>query len=177
MPIEFTEDQLRDAIAVIGERYERGGQAAESVLGWLGWEGEGPLLLRRYDVQLFAWYTLPRKFLTDLADKLETLELVAFTLEQLSPDAANYAEICRSDATRDLLDAWEAEDPAVWRRFRELLESSGIEPPDTDQLVWGSVMGFDEARVREQVATALEHAIEDGHLNPGVRGFRGFRGV
>ncbi|MGO9973736.1 MAG: hypothetical protein ACLP01_13210 [Solirubrobacteraceae bacterium] len=32
----------------------------------MGWEGEGSLLLRRYDVQLFAWYTLTRKFLMSL---------------------------------------------------------------------------------------------------------------
>ena len=35
-PVELTERQLRDAIAVIGERHEHGGQAAESALGWLG---------------------------------------------------------------------------------------------------------------------------------------------
>jgi hypothetical protein len=33
-------------------------------------------------------------------------------------------------------------------------------------------MGLEEARVREQVATALEEAIEAGVLTPGVRGFR-----
>ncbi len=32
-------------------------------------------------------------------------------------------------------------------------------------------MGFEEARVREQVATALEEAIESGDLTPGGRGF------
>jgi hypothetical protein len=33
-------------------------------------------------------------------------------------------------------------------------------------------MGLEEARVREQVATALEEAIEAGDLTPGARGFR-----
>ena len=33
-------------------------------------------------------------------------------------------------------------------------------------------MGLEEARVREQVATALEEAIEDGRLSPGAPGFR-----
>jgi hypothetical protein len=32
-------------------------------------------------------------------------------------------------------------------------------------------MDFEEARVREQVATALEEAIESGDLSPGSRGF------
>ena len=162
MPVELTERQLRDAVAVIGERHEHGGQAAESALGWLGWEGEGPLLLRRYDVQQFAWYTLPRKFLTDLEHKRQT--------------ARAYAEVCRSQDTRELLRAWEHEDPAAWQRFRELLDASGLEPPDTDLLAWGRVMGFDEARVRDLVATALEQAIEDGRLTPGARGFRRAQG-
>jgi hypothetical protein len=171
MPVEVTERQLRDAIAVIGERHEIRGRAAASVFEWLGWEGEGPLLLRRYDVQHFAWYTLPRKFLTDLQDKRETAEIMALTLDQLDGRAQSYAEICRSAETDALLCAWEAEDPTAWQRFRELLDASGIEPPDTDLLAWGHVMGFDEARVRDEVATALEQAIEDGRLTPGGRGF------
>jgi hypothetical protein len=72
VPVELTERQLRDAIAIMGERHEHGAQAAESVLEWLGWAGEGPLLLRRYDVQQFAWYTLLRKFLTGLEQKRDT---------------------------------------------------------------------------------------------------------
>jgi hypothetical protein len=172
VPAELTEQQLRDAIAVMGERHEHGAQAAESVLEWLGWEGEGPLLLRRYDVQQLAWYTLPCKFLTGLEDKRETAELVAYTLDHLGDLARGYAEVCRSPATDELLRAWEVEDPTARHRFRELMEASGIEPPDTDLLAWGRVMGFDEARVRDRVATALEQAIEDGRLTPGARGFR-----
>lgn len=38
-----------------------------SALEWLGWAGHGPLLLCRYDIQLFVGYTLPRWFLTTLA--------------------------------------------------------------------------------------------------------------
>jgi hypothetical protein len=72
VPVELTERQLRDAIAIMGERHEHGAQAAEAVLEWLGWAGEGPLLLRRYDVQQFAWYTLLRKFLTGLEQKRDT---------------------------------------------------------------------------------------------------------
>lgn len=97
---------------------------------------------------------------------------LAGTLERLGGQAAGYAEVCRSPETDDLLRAWEAEDPAAWERFRELLDGSGIEPPDTDLLAWGGVMGLEEARVREQVATALEEAIEVGELTPGARGFR-----
>jgi hypothetical protein len=172
LPVELTERALRDVVAVMGEWDHDGAQAARSVLEWMGWEGEGPLFLRRYDVQLFAWYTLPRKFLTSLEFKREAAEATALTLERLGGRAASYAEVCRSAETDELLCAWEAGDPEASQRLRELLDRSGIEPPDTELLAWGSVMGFEEARVREQVATALEEAIEEGRLSPGTPGFR-----
>jgi hypothetical protein len=138
----------------------------------MGWEGEGPLLLRRYDVQLFVWYALPHKFVASLEQKLEVAVALARMLECLGGRAARYAEVCRSPETDDLLRAWDAEDPAAPQRLRELLDRSGIEPPDTDLLAWGQVVGFEEARVRERVATALEEAIEGGRLSPGSAGFR-----
>jgi hypothetical protein len=172
LPVELTERALRDVVAVIGEWDEDGARAAQSALEWLGWDEESPLRLRRYDVQLFAWYTLPRKFLASLQVKRETVQAVAETLERLGGRAASYAEVCRLKETDELLCAWEAEDPRARTRFRELLDSSGIEPPDTELIAWGSVMGLQEALVRDEVATALEEAIEDGRLSPGAPGFR-----
>jgi len=172
MPVELTEDALRDALAVAGEWDEDGAHSAHAALEWMGWEGEGPLLLRRYDVQLFVWYTLPRKLLTTLDHKREAADALARTLERIGGRAASYAELCRSHETEELLRAWENEDPAAWPQFRELLEGSGLEPPDTDLLAWGQVMGYVEACAREQVATALEQAVEDGLLSPGAPGFR-----
>lgn len=172
MPVELTERALHDAVAVLGEWEHDGAQAAEAALEWMGWEGEGSLLLRRYDVQLFVWYTLPRKFLASLEYKREAAAALARVLERLGGRAATYAEVCRSPDTDELLCAWEEDDPAAWRRFRELLDGSGIEPPDTDLLAWGRVMGCEEACAREHVETALEEAIEDGRLAPGAPGFR-----
>jgi hypothetical protein len=172
MPVEVSERALRDALALAGEWDSDGTPAAEAALEWMGWEGDGPLRLRRYDVQLFVWYTLPRKFLASLEHKREAASALARTLDRLGDRAATYAEVCRSPETDELLRAWEAEDPAAWRRFRELLDRSGIEPPDSDLLTWGQVMGLEEARVREQVATVLEEAIEDGRLSPDSAGFR-----
>lgn len=172
MPVELSERELRDAIAVAGEWDREGAQAAQSAFEWMGWEGEDALFLRRYDVQLFVWYVLPRKYLAELDDKRAVAAALAGTLERLGGRAASYAEVCRSPETEQLLCAWEAEDPAAWQTFRELLDGSGIEPPDTDLLAWGGTMGLEEARVREQVATVLEEAIEAGRLSPGARGFR-----
>jgi len=172
MPVEVTERALREALALAGEWDPEGAPGVQAALEWMGWEGKGPLWLRRYDVQLFVWYTLPRKFLTSLEHKREVAAVLARTLERLGDRAATYADVCRSPETDELLLAWEAEDPAAWERVRELLAGSGIEPPDTDLLAWGQVTGLEEARVREQVATALEAAIEDGRLAPGRAGFR-----
>lgn len=172
MPVELTERQVRDALSVVGEWDHEAAQSARAAFEWMGWDGERSLLLRRYDVHRFAWYILPRKFLAPLERKRQTAAALAGALERLGGRAASYADVCRSPATDDLLLAWEAEEPDAWRRFKELLDDTGIEPPDTDLLAWGSVMGLEEARVREQVATALEVAIEDGRLEPGTPGFQ-----
>ena len=172
MPVELTQEQLNDALAVIGERDLQGTQDAQAALGWVGWHGDGPLLLRRHDVQHFVWYVVPRKFLAPLADKRKAIASLGRLLDALGGRAATYADVCRSQDTDELLCAWERDDPAAWGRFCDLLDRSGSEPPDTELLAWGQVMGIDEAGAREQVATALEEAIEDGRLTPGTSGFR-----
>jgi hypothetical protein len=172
MPVEFTQEQVRDALAVIGERDLEGAQDARAALEWVGWHGEGPLLLRRHDVQNFVWYIVPRKFLASLADKRKAVAALGRLLDELGGRAVAYADVCRSADTDKLLCAWEREDPAAWKRFRDLLHGSGSEPPDTELLAWGQVMGIEEACAREQVATSLEVAIEDGRLAPGTSGFR-----
>jgi hypothetical protein len=88
----------------------------------MGSEGEGPLLLRRYDVHPFVWYTLPRKFLTTLEHKREAANTLARTLERIGGRAASYTHMCRVRDTDELLCAWENGDPGAWRRFREPLE-------------------------------------------------------
>ena len=74
---------------------------------------------------------------------------VALMLDHLGDIARGYAEVCRSPATDQLLRASELEDPTAGHRFRELMEASGIEPPDTDLLAWG--------RVKRHLATRLAH--------------------
>lgn len=172
MPVELTERALRDALAVLGEHDLDAAHAAEAALEWLGWERRGPLLLGRYDVQVLVWYTLPRKVPGTLEFKREAIAALARMLECLGGRAATYAVVCRSPDTDQQLCAWEREDPDAWRHFRDLLEASGIEPPDTDLLAWGHLTGSAEAVVRDQVALALEEAIEDGRLVVGTPGFR-----
>jgi len=46
MPVELSERELRDAIAVVGEWDRKGAQAAKSAFEWMGWEGEEPPSVR-----------------------------------------------------------------------------------------------------------------------------------
>ncbi len=93
-------------------------------------------------------------------------------LELAGGQAAAYARICSSRQTIRLLEAWEGEDAGARTLLRDALEASGIEPPDTDALQWGSLMGLEEARLRDQVALELETAVEEGRLDPEARDFK-----
>ena len=78
--------------------------------------------------------------------------------------AAAYAPPCRAPDTLEQIALWETSDARARRELGRLLDASGIEPPDTPLLAWGSVMGLEEARVREDVAYELEVALEAGTL-------------
>ena len=58
VPVELTERAIREVLAVLEEWDADSARDAESALAWMGWDGEGSLFLRRYDVQLFVWYQL-----------------------------------------------------------------------------------------------------------------------
>ncbi len=142
---------------------------AEAVLGSLTW-GEGIEVITREGVQQFLWYTLPLKFLVDVEDHHRIARAAAVLLQRLGLD--RYAEIARSPATHEILDAYTRSDAEGFAAYRRAQEASGIEPPDLDDLSWGSVMGIEEARAMSAVASALELAIYRGELHPGSRGWR-----
>ncbi len=167
MPVELTLKPIRDALAVLQEHEPDTARDAAAVLESLGWGGEEPFLLRRYDVQVFAWFGLSHRWLVSLDDKRGLLEALARLLERLGRRAATYADVCRSPDTDALLEAYENEDPTARQRMHGLLQRSGLEPSDTKLLAWGSVMGLTEAGIREQVGIALEEAVEDGRLVAG----------
>jgi len=143
----------------------------EGALEWLGVLGEEePFRLSRYALQRFLWYELPRKWLVPLEKKLAVADELAGFLDRVGVAAA-YGELCRSEETRALLVAWEEGGGGAFASFERLLERSGLEPPDTSSLAWGSVMGPVEARLRDEAALALELAVEDGRLLPGQSDF------
>lgn len=140
-------------------------------------DAEEPVEISRYDLQLFLWYQLPCKLLAPLEVKRAVAERLGRFLKLAGDGATNYAELCTSEQTMAMLRAWEDEAPAAVERLREALEASGLEPPDTDALRWRSMMGFEEARLRDRVARELEQWVEREGVDPGARGFNRRQGA
>jgi hypothetical protein len=173
LPIELSSAALGGALARLGEQDLEAPRDVEGALEWMAGreDPEAPLLLRRYDLQVFLWYQLPRKWLIPLDDKRRVAARLGRFLDLVGGRAGDYAGICTSEETMRLLSAWEEDDPGAGPMLRNALDASGIEPPDTDALEWSSVMGLEEARLRDRVAFELEQALDQGRLRRGERGF------
>jgi hypothetical protein len=169
MPVRLAADTLHHALARLEEWDHAAAADARSSLSWLGWDGDGSLRLRRYDLQLYLWYQLPTKYLAPLEDKLAAAAALERLLGLL--DLA-YAELCEAPETLRPIDCWENDDVRARRELHRLLDASGLEPPDTALLTWGSIMGLEEAQARDHVASALEEALEAGTLRRGTTGFK-----
>jgi len=133
---------------------------------------DAPLEISRYELQLFLWYQLPCKLLAPPEEKREVAARLGRFLELAGEGAEAYAELCTCERTIAMLRAWEEDDRAAGEQLREALVASGLEPPDIDILAWRSMMGFEEARLRDRVVRELEHWIEGEDVDPGARGFK-----
>ena len=174
MPIELSPAVVADALARLGEHDLEAAPDVEGALAWIAGreDAEAPVVVSRHDLQVFLWYELPCKWLIPVDEKWAVAARLGRFLELVGGRAGDcYAGICISEQTMRLLRAWEEDDPDAGEMLRAALASSGIEPPDTDALEWGSVMGLEEARLREEVALELERALEEGQLELGERGF------
>jgi hypothetical protein len=169
VPVTLEAGTLHHALARMQEWDRDAAMEAEGALGWLGWDAEGPLQLRRYDLQLYLWYQLPTKYLAPLERHRATAAALGRLLE-LTPAAA-YAQLCTAPETLRLLEQWDARPAGARREVQRLLAASGIEPSDTAKLAWGSVMGPVEAQARDDVSYELELALEAGTLVPRTPGF------
>jgi len=130
--------------------------------------GEGVELISQAGLQVFLWYEVPRKHPADTWRPVT--EAAGVLLSLLGLD--RYAAIARSPTTAAILDAWERSPAKGLARFRAAQSESGVEPPDTDLLEWGEVLGMDESVGRQAVEHALERAITAGDLQPGRGGWR-----
>jgi hypothetical protein len=122
-------------------------------------------------LQEFLWYQLPLK----LSVESGQMHQIAWALADLFTAAGleRYATLCRSPQTHGLLDAWQDKDHESARKaMRSAIRSSGVDPPDTSLMCWGSVLGVAEQSATRQVSQALEQAIDAGELVPGERGWK-----
>ena len=130
--------------------------------------GEGEEALCQAFVQDFLWYRLPAKY--PKRAWLPLARAAAALLGELGLE--RYASIAGSDMTTTILDAWREDSARGFARYRAAAEASGVKPPDTDLLTWGSVMGFDEASAYAQLEMKLEEAIVAGRFAPGASGWK-----
>ena len=130
--------------------------------------GEGEAVLSQAAVQDFLWYYLPRKWPEEAW--LPVARAAGTVLGSLGLE--RYAAIAHSDTTTAILQAWRADSHKGFTRYRAAAEASGVKPPDTDELEWGSIMGMEEASAYAHLEGMLERAIVKGELRPGVSGWK-----
>ena len=156
------------AVASMAARFPAHGDMLRMVAGALTW-GEGVGMLSQARVQEWLWDRLPRKW----PEEEWTPAAVAAGLLFDGLGLPRYAMIARSDTTRTVHDAWRAGSSRGFRAGRAAVKASGVGPPDTELLAWGSVFGMGESTAFSIVEWALEQAIVEGALVPGQPGWIG----
>jgi len=137
--------------------------AVQAVAGGLT-AGEGTEMIHQAALQQYLWWHLPRDYPEDEWHGL--VEAAAALLDELG--LKQLAEVARSESTQKVLAAWGRGRDSGATAFRAAQAKSGVEPPDTTLLAWGSIMGVDEARALDTVERALGDAVATGELVPGA---------
>jgi hypothetical protein len=135
--------------------------AVQSVAGGLT-AGEGVDMIHQAAIQRFLWWHLPRDYPEDEWHGL--VEATALLLDELG--LKHLADLARSSETEKVLAVWRQGREKGAAAFRAAHAKSGVEPPDTTLLAWGSIMGVDEVRALDIVERALGDAIAAGDLVP-----------
>jgi hypothetical protein len=165
--MDMTATRVDAAVAAIEQQDPSLGKWARVAADGLT-AGEGEETLCQAVVQDFLWYRLPAKHPGD--SWLPIVRAAESLLEELG--LHRYALIAASETTTSVLEAWQEDHERGLARYQAAAEASGVKPPDTELLGWGSVMGLDEASAFARVEVELEDAIVTGAL---VRGSSGWR--
>jgi hypothetical protein len=163
----MTRLQVDAAVARLRGQDEVLGRFARSAASWLTAD-EGVGMLDQLSLQEFLWWHLPRK--VPQADWDDLVRGAAAVLAELRLD--RYVEITRSEETQRILGAWRFNPDQAAKLARAAEGASGVLPPDSDLIRWGSIMGTYENSARVAVAQALEAAITDGVFTPGSKGWK-----
>ena len=166
---EDVDPEIAAALAKLAQQDAGSAGNAEAALEWI--TGElGLAAITQEHVQNFCWYQLPMKWLISHDEKLRVAAALGEVLDLLQ--LPRYASICRSQATREILGAYEEISRLGKAAFRRTAEGSGITPPDLPDFDWGAAMGPQEASAWSSVADFLEVAVASGGLVPGTRGWK-----
>ena len=166
---EDVDPEIAAALAKLAQQDAAAVGNAEAALEWI--VGElGLAAITQEHVQNFCWYQLPMKWLISHEEKLQVAVALGEVLDLLQ--LPRYASICRSQATREILGAYEESSRLGKAAFRRAAVGSGITPPDLPDFEWGATMGLQEASARSSVADFLEVAVASGDLIPGTRGWK-----
>ncbi len=159
----MTGDEVDRAVRRVEARRPDLNLAVRAVAGGLT-AGEGVGMIHQAALQRYLWWYLPRDHPDD--ERQGLVEAAAALLDELGlPHLANVA---RSETTQKVLAAWAHGRGEGAAAFRAAHAKSGVEPPDTALLAWGSIMGADEARALDTVERALGDAVAAGNLVPGA---------
>lgn len=130
--------------------------------------GEGEEVLSQAAIQDFLWYRLPARYPDEAW--LPVVRATVALMEGLG--LQRYALIAGSKTTTSILDGWREGPGRGFAAYRAAANASGVKPPGTELLGWGSIMGFEEASAYAAVEARLEAAIVSGQLAPGASGWR-----
>ncbi|MBO0837980.1 MAG: hypothetical protein J2P28_21030, partial [Actinobacteria bacterium] len=166
---EDVHPEIAAALAKLAKHNAAAVGDADAALDWLTHE-QGLTALTQERVQDFCWYQLPMKWLISYDEKVRVATALAEALDLLQ--LPRYAAVCRSEATREILTAYEESPQLGKAAYRRAAIASGIYPPDLPELEWGQVMGVQEVSAWSSVADFLEMAVASGQLVPGARGWK-----
>ena len=158
---------IDSALKVIHARDATAARLARGLWGALRIGAAHLTKITQYDVQGICWGALPLATRTErsaavIGDPHAAAALLGELLELLG--YPRYAEICRGQTTRAILDAAGDAD-ACAALVAEAWRDSGVKPPDTPLLAWGGSRGPIEQVVHAGAGRILEEAITAGVID------------
>ena len=160
-------EEVDRAVRRVGARRPELRVAAQAVANGLT-AGEGVGMIHQAALQQYLWWYMPRDYSED--EWQGQVEAAAALLDELG--LPHLAKVARSEATQKVLAAWAHDRTKGAATFRVAYAKSGVEPPDSALLAWGSIMGMDEARALDTVERALGDAVATENLIPGAKGWK-----
>ncbi|MCK2240971.1 MULTISPECIES: hypothetical protein [unclassified Crossiella] len=159
------------ALAELAATDPTAAEDARAALESLTW-GQGLEVLSLHGVADFLWYRLPVKWMSEAEEKRRVAAALGQVFEQVG--LPRYATICAAPLTATILDTYDQQgESAGLAAYQRALAASGVQPPEIPGLlVWGTMLGTEEAAAYWAVTERLELALTAGEFTPGARGWR-----